>query len=186
MSADKKQLRKEILDIRNNMSKEAVMVKSMRIYKTLTSLDEFKEASKIYTYVSVKNEVDTIMLMDHSFRNEKQVYVPKVNGGEMEFYEITDVTELTPGFFELYEPDVAGKEPDYSKKGLLIMPGIVFDKQLNRIGYGGGYYDKYLKTDNSFFKIALAYEYQVLEAIEADEHDMKPDMIITENKIYRL
>ena len=124
------------------------------------------------------------MLIDYSLLNEKRVFLPRVNGSRMDFYEISDITELSPGAFGIYEPDIEGKEPDYSKNGLLIMPGVAFDSLGNRIGFGGGFYDKYLSEGGRFLKIALAYDFQILENLPAEEHDEKTDIVVTENTIY--
>lgn len=67
------------------------------------------------------------------------MFVPRVSGKDMEFYEISDISELNPGYRGIYEPDINGKEPDYSRTGFMCMPGLAFDRSYNRIGYGGGF-----------------------------------------------
>ena len=76
------------------------------------------------------------------------MFVPRVSGKYMEFYEISDISELNPGYMGIYEPDINGKEPDYSRTGFMCMPGLAFDRSYNRIGYGGGFYDRYLSVEN--------------------------------------
>ena len=159
--------------------------KSMQIFEQLITVPEFKRADRIYTYVSMDNEIDTIMLIDYSLSLEKRVFVPRVSGRDMEFYEISDISELSPGYMGIYEPDINGREPDYSRTGFMCMPGLAFDKSHNRIGYGGGFYDRYLSVENKLYKAALAYEAQLLESIPAQDGDVRPDMIVTEESIYR-
>lgn len=182
---EKNVIRKQMKSLRRNMTREDRFQKATEIFEQLITVPEYKRAEKIFTYVSMDDEIDTIMLIDYSLSLEKRVFVPRVSGNNMEFYEISDISELSPGYFGIYEPDINGKEPDYSRTGFMCMPGLAFDKNFNRIGYGGGFYDRYLSGENRFYKAALAYEYQVLEHIPAQECDVKPDMIVTEENIRR-
>ena len=182
---EKKEIRKRMRVLRENMTREDMFSKSSLIFEQLITVPEYKNAEKIFTYVSMNNEVDTIMLMDYSLSMDKRVFVPKVSGRDMLFYEISDISELSPGYCGIYEPDTDGKEPDYSKTGFMCMPGVAFDKDYNRIGYGGGFYDRYLSGENKFYKAALAYEFQFVDHIQTEHVDVKPDMIVTEDNIYR-
>ncbi len=182
---EKKEIRKRMRVLRENMTREDMFSKSSLIFEQLITVPEYKNAEKIFTYVSMNNEVDTIMLIDYSLSMDKRVFVPKVSGRDMLFYEISDISELSPGYCGIYEPDTDGKEPDYSKTGFMCMPGVAFDKDYNRIGYGGGFYDRYLSGENKFYKAALAYEFQFVDHIRTEHVDVKPDMIVTEDNIYR-
>lgn len=182
---EKNVIRKRMKQLRADMTRTERFEKSMRIFEQLITVTEFKRADRIYTYVSMDNEIDTIMLIDYSLSLEKRVFVPRVSGRDMEFYEISDISELSPGYMGIYEPDINGKEPDYSRTGFMCMPGLAFDKSYNRIGYGGGFYDRYLSVENKLYKAALAYEAQLLESIPAQDGDVRPDMIVTEENIYR-
>lgn len=182
---EKKEIRKRMRVLRENMTREDMFSKSSLIFEQLITVPEYKKAEKIFTYVSMNNEVDTIMLIDYSLSMDKRVFVPKVFGKDMFFYEISDISELSPGYCGIYEPDTDGKEPDYSKTGFMCMPGVAFDKEYNRIGYGGGFYDRYLSGENKFHKAALAYELQFVDHIRTEHVDVKPDMIVTEDNIYR-
>ena len=182
---EKNLIRKQMKQLRADMTRTERFEKSMQIFEQLITVPEFKRADRIYTYVSMDNEIDTIMLIDYSLSLEKRVFVPRVSGKDMEFYEISDISELNPGYRGIYEPDINGKEPDYSRTGFMCMPGLAFDKSHNRIGYGGGFYDRYLSVENKLYKAALAYEAQLLESIPAQDGDVRPDMIVTEENIYR-
>lgn len=182
---EKNLIRKQMKQLRADMTRTERFEKSMQIFEQLIAVPEFKRADRIYTYVSMDNEIDTIMLIDYSLSLEKRVFVPRVSGKDMEFYEISDISELNPGYMGIYEPDINGKEPDYSRTGFMCMPGLAFDRSYNRIGYGGGFYDRYLSVDNKLYKAALAYEAQLLESIPAQDGDVRPDMIVTEESIYR-
>ena len=182
---EKNLIRKQMKQPRADMTRTERFEKSMQIFEQLITVPEFKRADRIYTYVSMDNEIDTIMLIDYSLSLEKRVFVPRVSGRDMEFYEISDISELSPGYMGIYEPDINGREPDYSRTGFMCMPGLAFDKSHNRIGYGGGFYDRYLSVENKLYKAALAYEAQLLESIPAQDGDVRPDMIVTEENIYR-
>ena len=182
---EKNLIRKQMKQLRADMTRTERFEKSMQIFEQLITVPECKRADRIYTYVSMDNEIDTIMLIDYSLSLEKRVFVPRVSGRDMEFYEISDISELSPGYMGIYEPDINGREPDYSRTGFMCMPGLAFDKSHNRIGYGGGFYDRYLSVENKLYKAALAYEAQLLESIPAQDGDVRPDMIVTEENIYR-
>ena len=182
---EKNLIRKQMKQLRADMTRTERFEKSMQIFEQLITVPEFKRADRIYTYVSMDNEIDTIMLIDYSLSLEKRVFVPRVSGRDMEFYEISDISELSPGYMGIYEPDINGREPDYSRTGFMCMPGLAFDKSHNRIGYGGGFYDRYLSVENKLYTAALAYEAQLLESIPAQDGDVRPDMIVTEENIYR-
>ena len=182
---EKNLIRKQMKQLRADMTRTERFEKSMQIFEQLITVPEFKRADRIYTYVSMDNEIDTIMLIDYSLSLEKRVFVPRVSGKDMEFYEISDISDLNPGYRGIYEPDINGKEPDYSRTGFMCMPGLAFDRSYNRIGYGGGFYDRYLSVENKLYKAALAYEAQLLESIPAQDGDVRPDMIVTEESIYR-
>ncbi len=182
---EKNLIRKQMKQLRADMTRTERFEKSMQIFEQLITVPEFKRADRIYTYVSMDNEIDTIMLIDYSLSLEKRVFVPRVSGKDMEFYEISDISELNPGYRGIYEPDINGREPDYSRTGFMCMPGLAFDRSYNRIGYGGGFYDRYLSVENKLYKAALAYEAQLLESIPAQDGDVRPDMIVTEESIYR-
>ena len=182
---EKNLIRKQMKQLRADMTRTERFEKSMQIFEQLITVPEFKRADRIYTYVSMDNEIDTIMLIDYSLSLEKRVFVPRVSGKDMEFYEISDISELSPGYMGIYEPDINGREPDYSRTGFMCMPGLAFDRSYNRIGYGGGFYDRYLSVENKLYKAALAYEAQLLESIPAQDGDVRPDMIVTEESIYR-
>ena len=182
---EKNLIRKQMKQLRADMTRTERFEKSMQIFEKLITVPEFKRADRIYAYVSMDNEIDTIMLIDYSLSIEKRVFVPRVSGKDMEFYEISDISELSPGYMGIYEPDINGREPDYSRTGFMCMPGLAFDRSYNRIGYGGGFYDRYLSVENKLYKAALAYEAQLLESIPAQDGDVRPDMIVTEESIYR-
>ena len=150
-----------------------------RLIPTLTA------AENVFLYMSYNREVDTYMLLSQCFMDGKKVYAPKVlSKTQMEFYCLSDENDLVSGYMGIMEPSDACEKAD-TRDGLFIMPGLAFDYDFHRIGYGGGFYDRYLSIDNTFIKAALAFDFQLLESIPYEEHDLKPDYIITQTQFIR-
>lgn len=193
---NKKELRNEVLQLRDRLTIEERRIKSHRIAEQVVTCKEFVEADKILLYASYKSEVDTFEVFETALSLSKDVYYPKVLGKEMEFYQINEIEYLVEGYRGIYEPQVSEKgqfSPKRKEKVCVIMPGAVFDVKGNRIGYGGGFYDKYLQklemkiAKENISKIAVAFECQIVKEglIASEEHDVKPDYVITEQQIYQ-
>lgn len=131
-------------------------------------------------YVSFGSEVDTKGLIEYSLNIGKRVAVPYCNGKNMLFYEIKSLSELSAGKFGIPTVDISGKSPLVSfDKALCIVPGICFDCYGNRIGYGGGYYDRFL-SENSVISLGVCYKKCLCSEIESEEFDIKTDYVLTE------
>lgn len=189
----KKELRKEILARRDALSEKERREKSTRISKGVTEQEEFQKANKVLLFASCKSEVDTMEIFDVARINNKDIYYPKVIGKEMEFYQIHSKEELLEGYRGIYEPESNPNKmfvPQLKDKIFVLMPGAVFDEDGNRIGYGGGYYDKYLQQlenivpRENIWKTAIAFECQMVEKgkIPIEKYDIKPDYVITEGR----
>jgi 5-formyltetrahydrofolate cyclo-ligase len=174
----KKILRKEILAKRSAMTADTVLEKSRCICENVICSDLYKNCKKLCLYMPIRNEVDVRLLLEPAWTDGKQVYLPKVLPDDyMEFYSYNESTALISGAYNILEPD--SKEilvPDSDT--LIIMPGAVFSKDNKRIGYGGGYYDRYLAKHPECKTIAVAYDFQILEHIPYEEHDVCPDVVI--------
>lgn len=182
----KSKIRKRILNVRNNMSKEDVKKNSNAIMDKITSLDIYKHSKVVFIYMDFKNEVMTSNLIKRMLSEKKRVVIPYTDSINTVLIpsEITKESDLKQNSFGYYEPKSI-LPVNIEEIDLVIVPGVVFDKNLNRIGFGKGYYDKILnRLKPSAKKIALAHDFQVLEDIPAEEHDVKMDMIITEKNIY--
>lgn len=181
---DQDLLRKSILRTRESVPAEVVRSDSAKILRRLTELALYQDAETILVYVSVKNEVQTTDLILDAFSRGKNVAVPKVTGKhEMVFLPIQDLSELRPGLWGLKEPCAEGKAP--CRSGFMLMPGLVFDKDCSRIGYGGGFYDSFLhRFRHLVTACALCYDFQVQESsIPTQAWDQKPDMILTPTRL---
>lgn len=178
----KKDIRKRVLDNRNKITDKEWEEKSHCIYKKVVTHPFFLQADAIYCYADYRREVGTCKIMEHAWNSGKKVAAPKVNGEEMEFYYIQSFTDLHDGFKGILEPTQTHLAQD--ENVLVIMPGAAFDMKCNRIGYGKGYYDKYLHAHSNYKTIAIAFELQMIKAIPAESYDVCPDIIITEEKTY--
>ncbi len=174
---DKKQLRKEMLNKRFALEDEAFVSYNESIYETLTSLDVFKQAKTIGVYVSYKHEVDTRRLIEN-YAKEKTICVPKIEKGKMNFYRISSLDELKPGYFGVDEPEsIHFIEP--GDLDLMLVPLLAFDHNYFRIGYGKGFYDAYMK-DADYYKLGLAYSFQEIEDTHPHPLDIALDAVLTE------
>lgn len=186
----KKDLRKKILNMRNNMDNGEATCKSKVIMDKLTSLQEYANSNTVFVYMSFGNEVSTLELINQMLVSKKKVVASYTDTKNtvLILSEIKNLKEdLTKNKFGYLEPifeKIKKVEPE--EIDLIIVPGVVFDKNLNRVGYGKGYYDRILNKKRKDAKaIAVAYEFQVLDQVPTEEHDIKMDMIVTEENIYK-
>lgn len=177
---EKKDIRRAVLQKRNELTKEELEQKSNTICNTLIKMKEYKNASIIYCYMDFRNEVFTRKIMKDAWKAGKKIAVPKVMQSEMNFYYIESVEDLELGYFGIREPKT--RKPANGEKGLIIVPGVAFGQKGYRIGYGKGFYDRYLNKHPILRKIAVAFELQIVSEIPYDTHDITMDMIITEER----
>ncbi|MFA9397881.1 MAG: 5-formyltetrahydrofolate cyclo-ligase [Clostridiaceae bacterium] len=182
---DKNEIRKLILNKRNNLTTETKKKWDTSIYNKLTTNIQFTNANTIFTYVNFNNEIDTLKIIDVALKSNKTLCVPKVNkiDKEISAYSINSTADLEKGYFGILEPKNSCPLVSKENIDLILLPGLAFDINGNRIGYGGGFYDKYLEDLNeNTYKIALSYEFQILESIPFDHFDKKANEIITNKK----
>lgn len=181
----KDSFRKKKLSLRDCLSPEEVTQKSKEITLKLLSLAEFQQAQNICFYAAAKREVATKAMIDYALVNRKKVILPQVRGSSLALALITDYEQdLEQGSYCLPEPKSSCFSFSKEDLDLVIVPGIVFDQQGNRIGYGRGYFDRFL-AQTTAFKIGLAYDFQVVSNIPAELHDVPVDLIVTEKRIIR-
>lgn len=176
----KKEIRTRILNKRNALTRGEWNAKSIYVLGTLMHHPLYQDAETVYCYVSANRETDTWPFLAFSLAAGKKVAVPKVCGNHMEFFYIQSLEELKPGYHGIFEPVTNIQAAD--EQALMVMPVVAFDKENHRLGYGGGYYDRYLAEHPKHPKIGLAFDFQEVEAIPADSTDIAPDIIITDKK----
>lgn len=206
----KKALRKEILAARDRIPAQDKERYDIQIRDTVTDMPQYKAADAVLAYASYRSEVGTSQLIGRALADGKCVFVPKVAGNVMEFWQIASLHSLQPGYRGIPEPEKTvsfpewidaiwndkGQESGTNLQAMMWMPGAAFDKDRHRIGYGGGFYDKYLECLEAIKRkynrqtacfllttAALAYRCQVTGCIPYEPHDVRPDMVITEEGI---
>lgn len=166
---------------RESLSAQEVSGLSRKIEDRFWSLEAVLKACQFFTYVSFRNEPDTFSLIRRGFKEKKRILVPAVVQGQMGSCPLNSESELVLGAFGIPEPARRiFEEPQ--KECVFLIPGLVFDRKGNRMGYGKGFYDRFL-TNRKNLKIALAYSFQILPQIEVKNHDVPVDIIITEDEI---
>ncbi|MBI4682113.1 MAG: 5-formyltetrahydrofolate cyclo-ligase [Nitrospirae bacterium] len=202
----KKKIRARLLRKRDSIPPEQKVLKEEAIAKRLFALEEFRKAKILLAYVSFRSEVDTTRFLQDVINSGKKLVLPVVDSRHrvLKLYEVKETSELEYGYMGILEPGVKeGREVILSDIDLIIIPGAGFDLKGNRLGYGGGYYDKLLSGTKDQepgtskkepapnpqpptpFLIALAFEEQVSEEIPSEPHDIKVDMIITDKRLIR-
>lgn len=186
----KRGIRKELLRKRDELSPVVRSEKASLIRERLLSLPEFINAETVLFYASFRSEVETLDLIRESLQTGKKIVLPKVDRAKhmLMLYEIRHMGELTAGYMGIPEP-VPGVDRLRSMEDidLAIVPGAGFDVSGNRLGYGGGYYDILLaESRRKIPLIALAYEEQIVDAVAAEEHDVKVDIIVTDRSVIRV
>ncbi|MDO4393408.1 MAG: 5-formyltetrahydrofolate cyclo-ligase [Bacillota bacterium] len=179
---DKRELRKPILAKRRQLSDTDVHMLSLVICENIRKTAAYEAADNICLYMPINNEVDVVLLMDAAEADGKTTWLPKVKGSEMDFYYYDRETPVVLGEYGITEPDSQiVLEPN--EKTLAVMPGAVFSVDRDRIGYGGGYYDKYLEKHPQVMTLATCFDFQIVEHIPAEEHDIRPMAVISEKRI---
>ena len=175
-------IRNMVKTVRKNKSYGEIQLESALIAETLYQLPEYIKASAILIYSAYEYEVQTECIIRKALREGKKVGLPRVCGkSDMKFHLISGDSILQPGFMGIMEPDP--DSPVIEDAGLIIIPGIAFDLNRNRIGHGGGYYDRYLGNHKYSLMIGLAFECQRVEEIQSEKNDIKMDRIITPDRI---
>lgn len=185
---NKQSVRKEILEKRKSMSKDEAVSKSNDVTKFLLSTDAYKNANTIMAYIDFRNEVNTEKLIKKAIEDGKKIVIPIsiVETRQLVLSELIDYdNELESGAYGILEPKKEFiRETDPKSVDLVLIPGVAFDRRGFRIGYGAGYYDRFLeRVRPDVSKIALAFDLQMVPFAYEDSHDVPVDMVITESEI---
>lgn len=179
----KRSLRNEILAKRKAQARGNREEKSRAIMRGLVSLPEFMDAKVIALYLPVNGEVDTRGMIEAAQTSGKEVCVPVVKGeGAMCLVLHEPLDKLGKGKHSIPEP--VGK-PERHHVDMVVVPGVVFDREGHRIGMGGGYYDRYLK-DRKCVNVGVCFGFQLVEKLPREAHDVPMDIIITEREVLRI
>ena len=173
---DKKELRRQIREKKRAMTEEEIVARSARLGELLQQSSVYQQASTIYFYLPYNQEVRTVPMLEQALRDGKKVAVPKVYGDDMKFLYLTDLTRISKGYAGIPEP-IDDEPVAQDETALVLMPGLAFDPQGHRIGYGGGFYDKFLAREPHHPTVALCYEFQMLPKLETEAFDIPVDQV---------
>ena len=174
---DKQALRKEIREKKRVMTEEQIVTASERLGQLFLASDAYKQAKTIYGYLPYNQEVRTVPMLQQALLEGKKVAVPKCYGDEMRFIYLDDLSKVEKGYCGIPEP-IADEPIADDKTALVLMPGLAFDPQGHRMGYGGGFYDKFLEQEPNHPTIALCYDFQMFDHLETEAHDIPVDTVL--------
>ena len=174
---DKKELRRTIRERKRAMTEEEIVTRSKKLGVLFAHSEAYKNAKTIYGYLPYNQEVRTVPMLEQALRDGKRVAVPKVYGDEMKFLYLDDLSKVSKGYAGIPEP-IADEPVADDETALVLMPGLAFDPAGHRIGYGGGFYDKFLAAEPNHPTLALCYEFQMLPELHTEEHDIPVDTVL--------
>ena len=174
---NKQELRKAIRARKRAMTEEEIERRSRSLCQKFLESDAYRACRTLYGYLPYNQEVRTVPILAQALADGKQVAVPKVYGDDMKFIVLAALTQVSKGYAGIPEP-IADAPVAEDETALVLMPGLAFDPQGHRIGYGGGFYDKFLSREPNHPTLALCYEFQMVEHLETEEFDIPVDTVI--------
>lgn len=178
----KKRIRAEYLKQRSELPAAQAIRYSEQICRQLETFPPFLQAETIYFYYPMRKEADLLPLAQWAMKQDKTIGFPKTRDSEMNFFCTRSLHEFKEGRFHVMEPESGCMLT--ADSALILTPGVVFDKNKNRMGYGKGYYDRYAKRFPRCMRVGIAYGFQIADTIPADELDVPMDAIVTEAGIW--
>ena len=183
----KKNFRKIIQDRRDNLLIPVRKKASKTIAEKFFNTVYYINSTSILIYYPFRSEVDTTIIIKKALKDGKNIILPRVSGRRLELFYVDDPKkQLKKGVYDIMEPNaVLCRKARISDIDLAIVPGVGFDKNLNRLGYGGGFYDKLLlRIPKGVKKIAFCFDIQIIDRIPVSKDDIKVDLLITDTGIY--
>ena len=174
---NKQELRSIVRSRKRAMTEEMICQKSMDLTCQLQETDLYRNARSIYGYLPYNQEVRTVALLQQALREGKRVAVPKCYGDEMRFIWMEDLSRVEKGYAGIPEPVEDGPVAD-DETALVLMPGMAFTTDGKRMGYGGGFYDKFLAAEPDHPTVALCYDFQMVEDLPTEEYDIPVDCVL--------
>jgi len=174
---NKKELRRSIRAKKRAMTEKEIVSRSAKLAALFLASEAYRNAKTIYGYLPYNQEVRTVPMLEQALKDGKRVAVPKCYGDEMKFIFMEDLSLVEKGYAGIPEPIADGPVAE-DETALVLMPGLAFDPLGHRIGYGGGFYDKFLAQEPGHPTLALCYEFQMLEHLETEEFDIPVDCVL--------
>ena len=174
---NKQELRKSIREQKRAMTEAQIQEKSRLLGQLFAASALYRNAKTIYGYMPYNQEVRTVPMLEQAIRDGKRVAIPKCYGDEMRFIFMEDLSKVEKGYAGIPEPIEDAPIAD-DETALVLMPGLAFDPEGHRIGYGGGFYDKFLAKEPNHPTLALCYDFQMVEHLETEEFDIPVDTVL--------
>ena len=174
---EKQALRKAIREQKRAMTETQIISKSEKLGELFIASELYKQAKTIYGYLPYNQEVRTTAMLQQALEDGKKVAVPKCYGDEMRFIYLEDLSQVEKGYCGIPEPIEDGPVAD-DPNALVLMPGLAFTKEGLRMGYGGGFYDKFLASEPGHPTLALCYDFQMVEHIPTNAYDVPVDVVL--------
>lgn len=179
--AAKEQIRAELSQKRDAINTDSYNRAEEEIFQQLKQMGPVAERGYFYGYYPLGRELSLLKFLSWALEAGKRVALPKVDGDEMDFYEITSLKEVEKGSFGVMEP-VTKKRVNW-QEAVCLTPGVGFDRQGNRIGHGAGYYDKYFSRHPRLVKVGIAYDFQIVEALPTKKNDIPMEYLVTPKQV---
>ena len=173
---DKKALRALIREKKRAMTPEEIRDKGAALGRLLAQTAVYQAAKTVYGYYPQNQEVRLLPILARAMADGKKVALPKITGGKMAFFYVTDFTLVAPGFGGIPEPPDACPAED--ETALVILPGLAFDRAGRRLGYGGGFYDRFLALEPGHPTVALCYDFQIVPEVPAEAYDLPAGLVL--------
>lgn len=174
---DKSELRAWIRRQKREMTAQQIEESSQKLMEKFCNCDLYRNAKTVYGYLPYNQEVRTVPILEQAIRDGKTVAVPKVYGDTMRFIVLEDLDRVSDGYAGIPEP-IADTPVANDPTALVLMPGLAFDRDGNRMGYGGGFYDRFLAQEPNHPTVALCYGFQLVPSIPTDSYDIPVDLVL--------
>lgn len=174
---DKKEIRGIVKAKKKAMTDNQINAASEKLGVLLRDCAPYRQAKTIYFYLPYNQEVRTVPMIEAALADGKAVAVPKCYGEEMRFITIDSLDGIAPGYCGIPEPVFDEPVAD-DTTALVLMPGLAFDPEGHRVGYGGGFYDKFLEAEPNHPTVALCYDFQMFDHLDVDSHDIPVDLVL--------
>jgi len=178
---NKDQLRKKMTKERSNQSKKEKKRKDQSIYAQVIKDEDYINADSVFLFLSFGSEIETKTIVQDALQQKKKVFLPKVVGKKLELFEVKDLENLERSKYGILEPNDQCKGIGNCAIDFILMPGLAFDESGGRVGYGGGFYDRYIASLPNYKaipKVAIAYDFQIIKQVPMNEFDIPVDRII--------
>ena len=174
----KKELRELVRAKKRQLSEQQIVSASERLGALLRENPAYQSARSIYGYLAFNQEVRTMPMLEQAQKDGKRVAVPKVFGDEMRFIWLDDLNAVSSGYYNIPEP-IANEPVADDETALMLMPGLAFDAQGHRCGYGGGFYDRYLAAHTAHTTLAMCHDFQMFDHLDTDDFDIPVDIVLS-------